>query len=168
MTGHFGNWELISQWLSAHDYEMMTVAQRQSNRGADLFFREHRKQSGSSPMSPSTAPAQMIDALREGKILNLASDQNAGKRGEFVEFFGRPASSPRGPSVFQKKTGAPVISAFCHREPTGDYRLRFDTLPEDSSRTVMEKFTSLLESEVRKRPAQYFWFHRRWESRPEK
>jgi KDO2-lipid IV(A) lauroyltransferase len=110
----------------------------------------------------------MIEALREGKILILASDQNAGKRGEFVHFFGRPASSPRGPSFFHKKTGAAVITAFCHRKPTGNYELKFNRLPDDGAGTVMERFTSVLESEVRKRPAQYFWFHRRWKSFPKK
>ncbi len=168
MAGHLGNWELIPPWLSAHGYEMMTIAQRQSNRGGDRFFMQNRQNSGSSPVPPSTPPSKMIEALREGKILILASDQNAGKRGEFVHFFGRPASSPRGPSVFHKKTGAPVISAFCLRTPEGEYKLKFDRLPQDAERTVMERFTSLLESEVRKRPAQYFWFHRRWKSPPAK
>ncbi len=152
MAGHFGNWELIPPWLSAHGYEMMTIAQRQSNRGGDRFFMQNRQNSGSSPVPPSPPPSKMIVALREGKILILASDQNAGKRGEFVHFFGRPASSPRGPSVFHKKTGAPVISAFCLRTPEGEYKLKFDRLPQDAERTVMERFTSLLESEVRKRP----------------
>ena len=168
MVGHFGNWELIPPWLSARGYEMMTIAQRQSNRGADLFFTQNRQKSGSSPISTSTAPSVMIEALREGKILILASDQNAGKRGEFVHFFGRPASSPRGPSFFHKKTGAAVITAFCHRKPTGNYELKFNRLPDDGAGTVMERFTSVLESEVRKRPAQYFWFHRRWKSFPKK
>ncbi len=168
MAGHFGNWELIPPWLSFHGYEIMTVAQRQSNRGADLFFTENRQQTGTSPIPPSTDPSAMIDALREGKILILASDQNAGKRGEFVHFFGRPTSSPRGPAVFNKKTGAMVITAFCYRKPAGDYELKFDRLPNDGGETVMERFTSLLESEVMKRPAQYFWFHRRWKSIPKK
>jgi len=167
MAGHFGNWELIPTWLAVNGYQIVTVAQRQKNRGADRFFMEYRKKAETSPVYPGESPSDMISSLRAGKILILASDQNAGKHGEFVYFFGQLASSPRGADVFHQKTGAPVIVAFCQREQDGSYIIRFDQLPNgDSSASVMERFTTLLEKEIRKRPEQYFWFHRRWKTPP--
>ena len=167
MAGHFGNWELIPPWLAVNGYQMVTVAQRQKNRGANRFFVEYREKAGTSPVYPGSSASNMISTLRAGKILILACDQNAGKRGEFVDFFGHPASSPRGPDVFHQKTGAPVIAAFCQREQDGSYTIRFDKLPDSNgSESVMERFTALLEKEIRQRPEQYFWFHRRWKTPP--
>ena len=167
MAGHFGNWELIPTWLAVNGYQIVTVAQRQKNRGADRFFMEYRKKAETSPVYPGESPSVMISSLRAGKILILASDQNAGKRGELVNFFGQLASSPRGADVFHQKTGAPVIVAFCQREQDGSYIIRFDQLPNgDGSASIMERFTKLLEKEIQKRPEQYFWFHRRWKTPP--
>ena len=167
MAGHFGNWELIPTWLAVNGYQIVTVAQRQKNRGADRFFMEYRKKAETFPVYPGAPPSDMISSLNAGKILILASDQNAGKRGEFVNFFGQLASSPRGADVFHQKTGAPVIVAFCQREQDGSYIIRFDQLPNgDGSASIMERFTTLLEKEIRKRPEQYFWFHRRWKTPP--
>ena len=167
MAGHFGNWELIPTWLAVNGYQIVTVAQRQKNRGADRFFMEYRKKAETSPVYPGASSSDMISSLRAGKILILASDQNAGKHGDFVYFFGQLASSPRGADVFHQKTGAPVIVAFCQREQDGSYIIRFDQLPNgDGSASIMERFTTLLEKEIRKRPEQYFWFHRRWKTPP--
>ena len=165
MAGHFGNWELIPTWLAVNGYQIVTVAQRQKNRGADRFLMEYREKAETSPVYPGASPSDMISSVRAGKILILASDQNAGKRGEFVYFFDQLASSPRGADVFHQKTGAPVIVAFCQREQDGSYIIRFDQLPNgDGSASIMERFTKLLEKEIRKRPEQYFWFHRRWKT----
>ena len=87
MAGHFGNWELIPTWLAVNGYQIVTVAQRQKNRGADRFLMEYRKKTETSPIYSGASPSDMIHSLRAGKILILASDQNAGKRGEFVYFF---------------------------------------------------------------------------------
>ncbi|HIC73658.1 MAG TPA: lipid A biosynthesis acyltransferase, partial [Candidatus Marinimicrobia bacterium] len=44
-----------------------------------------------------------------------------------------------------------------------------DKLPDSNgSESVMERFTALLEKEIRQRPEQYFWFHRRWKTPPSK
>lgn len=166
ISGHFGNWELIPIWLAINGYEIVTVVQRQSNRGADLFFREFRQKVGTSPVYQSTPVTELIRYLKDGKILILASDQNAGEKGEFIDFFGRPASSPRGANVLHKKTGASIITALCHKENNENYILKFDKLPEYRQVSIMTRFTSILENEIRNRPSQYFWFHRRWKSKP--
>ena len=166
ISGHFGNWELIPTWLAINGYEITTVFQRQSNRGANLFFKELRNNLGTSPVYQSTSVTKLIRHLRNGKILILASDQNAGIKGEFVDFFNHPASTPRGADVLHKKTGAPIITAFCYRESNGRYTLKFDKLPDNNEVSIMRRFTSILETEIRSRPYQYFWFHRRWKSKP--
>tara|TARA_B100000029_G_scaffold410677_1_gene412684 strand:+ start:5708 stop:6562 length:855 start_codon:yes stop_codon:yes gene_type:complete len=165
ITGHYGNWELIPIWLAINHFEIITVFKKLTNRGSDLFFKEFRKKLGTSPVYQSTSVSELIRYLRKGKILILASDQNAGKKGEFINFFGCPASTPRGADVLHKKTNATIITAFCSRETNGNYTLKFEKLPDNNEISIMGRFTSQLEKEIRSRPFQYFWFHKRWKSK---
>ena len=74
------------------------------------------------------------------------------------------------------RTGAAVLPGFLiWEESLGRHRLRFDPPVElietgDLSHDVRENtklFNKILESYVRKYPAQWLWIHRRWKTRPE-
>ena len=113
----------------------------------------------------------MLRSLKNGGILALASDQNAKKKGVFVNFFGKPAATPKGAAVLHLKTGAPIVISICSRNSDGTYHLRFDSLPADEntetpSLLLCRISTSFLEAVVRQNPEQYFWFHKRWKTRP--
>ena len=46
----------------------------------------------------------MIEALNNGELLALASDQNAGIKGMRIPFFGKELSIPKGAAYFYHKT----------------------------------------------------------------
>lgn len=73
------------------------------------------------------------------------------------------------------RTEAAVVPAFAFWEPAeGRYRLRFDPPLElvrtgDPERDVAantQLFTRVLEQQIRRRPDQWLWIHRRWKTRP--
>ena len=169
VTGHFGAWEILAAWLGINRYPIVGIINRQKNRGADRFFREIRESNGVEIFYRKTGLSFMYQALKDNKILGLASDQDARRRGVFVPFLGRLASTPKGAARFHLQTGAPIIFATCSQ--TGNsYHLKFEPVVIPNPATVeniTQSFTSLLEKEVRKYPEQYFWFHRRWKTRPE-
>lgn len=169
LTGHVGNWEMIPAWMSRHGYRFVPVVKRQANRGADCFFLDLRSRTGTAPIYSHSPISEMISQLRAGVILGLASDQNAGRHGEFLPFFGHPASTPRGAAVFHLRTGAPLVFGWCVRDPRGLYRLNFERItPVEgaTARSITALFLGRLEEIVRQYPDQYFWFHRRWRIRP--
>ena len=51
----------------------------------------------------------MLQILRDGYHLGLASDQNAGKAGEKVKFLEGFLSIPKGAAIFHLKTKKPII-----------------------------------------------------------
>ena len=67
----------------------------------------------------------------------------------------------------------PTFFVAAVREPSGKYRcvvtpveiLDTGNREEDVDR-VVAKYTSILESWVRRYPGQYFWHHRRWKRQP--
>ena len=121
------------------------------------------------------AKRKVLRSLRDGHVVAFVGDQNAWRGGVFVDFFGRPASTARGAAFFALRTGCPLIAAFMPQEEgfPQRYLLNIRRLPsepsgdmDDDVRRLTEAHTGLLEKEVRERPEQYFWQHRRWKTRP--
>ena len=165
LTAHIGNWEIIPVWLSENNFTIKTVTKNQKNKGAHFFFQNLRKKNGVNPVSIHYPTHEMIKSIKNGEVLILASDQDAGKKGEFINFFGRPASTPRGASVFYEKTKCEIIAAFCIKEKI-KYSIEFVKIkPNNQYPSIMFQFTELLEKKVRKYPNQYFWFHKRWKTK---
>ncbi len=168
-TGHFSKWEIMSAWLGFSGYPCVAVALKQKNRGADLFFRKFRESTGMGMIFRKSSLDDMYQILKDNKILILASDQDAKQRGVFVNFFNTPSSTPKGVSRFHLQTGSDMFFITCHVESSGKYKLHIQPiLPEGEStiESITQTFTALLEKKVRKFPDQYFWFHRRWKTKP--
>ena len=111
----------------------------------------------------------MIKSLLEGKILILASDQNAGDRGTKVSFFSKETSIPKGAAYFHYKTNCPILVGFCilKEDYSYEFKLRPLNVIDDNDIKnicidVNTKYSLLLEKEVKKYPEQYFWFHKKW------
>ena len=170
-TGHFSKWEIMSAWLGYSGYPCVAVAQRQKNRGADIFFRKFREITGMRIIYRKSSLKNMYRILKENKILILASDQDAKQRGVFVNFFNKPASTPKGVARFHLETGSDIFFISCYVEQNGKHKLQIQpVVPEGEStvKSITQAFTTLLEEKVREFPEQYFWFHRRWKTMPHK
>mgnify|MGYP001338841130 FL=1 len=170
-TGHFSKWEIMSAWLGYSGYPCVAVAQRQKNRGADIFFREFRANTGMGMIYRKSSLKNMYRILKENKILILGSDQDAKQRGVFVNFFNKPASTPKGVARFHLQTGSDIFFISCYVEQNGKHKLQIQpVVPEGEStvKSITQAFTTLLEKKVREFPEQYFWFHRRWKTMPHK
>jgi KDO2-lipid IV(A) lauroyltransferase len=90
-----------------------------------------------------------------------------------VDFFGRPAKTPRGGAVFALRFDVPVLFVGAYRQSNGRYRLLVEPIPvthsgerERDVDDIMIRFTRILERVVREHPEQYFWQHRRWKHQP--
>src|SRR5581483_7549295 len=118
---------------------------------------------------------RMQDILDAGGILATVADQDAGPRGIFVDFFGRPASTHKAVALMALEHNvlllvggaARIGSAMEYESPAEDlidpeeYRNR-----PDAVHALTQRFTSALERMIRRHPEQYFWLHRRWKHAP--
>ena len=116
----------------------------------------------------------MARELRKNHLVAFVADQDAGRRGVFVEFFGRLASTAVGPVRLARIRGCPIIGGYGLRMPDGSYRfepvperwVRDDLPVEEAERLALEELAADLEAIVRRHPEQWFWMHRRWKTRP--
>jgi len=161
LTAHFGNWELLSHVGGNLGFPLSVLAREQKHTRLNELLNSYREISGSRVIKKGLATRELIKALRANEIIGILGDQDAGKLGAFVNFFGRPASTHNGAFVFAEKTGAPVLPAFIIRQ-NGPYH-QLKVLEPVSS---IQAFSNTLETYVRQFPAQWLWAHKRWKSTP--
>ena len=170
--GHFGNWELGAATIAANGRAVDAVYQRQRNPLFNDSIVKARQRLGLRLIDRRVATRQALASLREGRTVGFVADQNAGRNGVFVPFFGRLASTHRGPALLAIRSGAPMFFGAAVRQ--GDHYLglteeitvnREGDLDQVVAR-LTAAFTSVLERLVREYPGQYFWHHRRWKTRP--
>lgn len=175
VTGHLGNWELAGRLLALHGLPARVVMRPVENPLIDEHVR--RERGGDQRVIPKRgAVAAVVSTLREGRWVALLADQNAGRGGVFVPFFGLPASTHPVPAVLALRLGLPLYAGACLRRPGAEFAFdvhlkRMDPGPaaEISDAQVdalMAQVTATLEGWVRWAPEQYNWLHRRWKSRP--
>ena len=166
ITGHFGSWEVLGKWLGDYAELFVGIAFRQKNIGAHRFFIEQRELSNTKHIFKRESFDKMYDVLKQNGILGLVSDQDAGRRGVFVNFFGIPASTPKGVALFHVNEKSPMIFATCVQEGLLKYKIEFVPIlcSEKTIKSITQEYTQILENYIRKHPEQYFWFHKRWKT----
>ncbi len=174
VTFHYGNWELMGAYAARLGYPLVVIVRAQANRFFQRYITAMRRASGMELIQVESSPGQLGRALRQGNIVSFLADQDSHRQGVFVDFLGRPASTPRGPALFAHKTGAPVVISMMLPEGQGRWKLIFERVPrpevEDREEFVcrMTKyFTDRLAERVREHPEHWFWPHRRWKTRPD-
>lgn len=175
VAGHLGNWEVAGAYLAARGVPISAVVKRQRNAKFDAWIGRSRRHLGIEPIYMEDAMREIPAVLASGRCVGLVADQDARGRGLIVPFLGRPASTFRGPARLAIRTGVPLMFALAVRDGAG-YRLTIETVrhqaaPVESAdidaseeHEVTRAWVERLERQVRERPAQYFWFHRRWKS----
>jgi KDO2-lipid IV(A) lauroyltransferase len=172
-AGHLGNWEIGAAMLAARGIPMDVVAQQQTNPLFDRAIVRARERFGLGVIERGRAAKLALKSLRAGRVVAFVSDQNAGRGGLFVPFFGRLASTHRGAALMAVRTGAPLFLAVPLRSGVGRYHMRLTEIVTDrggDADAAVERltaaFTAGLEAAIRTAPDQYLWHHRRWKSRP--
>lgn len=176
LSGHFGNWELLGIILGTNDCPYNVIVRPLDNPKVDRLVTGMRGITGGNIMPKKNVLLDVLKRLKRGEGLGILTDQNTSREsGVFVDFFGTPAATNKGPAIIAMKSGATVLPTFLIRE--GKYRFRLMYGKEvvlhksgDPERDIFintEMFTNILESYIRKYPEQWFWMHQRWKTRPE-
>jgi len=173
LTAHLGNWEIGGASITARGIPLDVVAKGMSNRGFQEELFATRERLGMRVIEMGDATRESLRSLRRGEVVALLADQSAHRGGMALPFFGRPASTARGPALFAARSGAPVWLAFAIRDrgPRQRYTVTFEPLPfaptgrpEEDAQALMGAYARRLEEAVRAAPGQYFWQHRRWKT----
>jgi Kdo2-lipid IVA lauroyltransferase/acyltransferase len=166
LTGHCGNWELLAALINVRGLGMRVVARELETDRLQALLLGLRERFGTRTIERGGpgAARELLSTLRSGGALGMLIDQDTKVDGVWVPFFGRPAYTPVGAAKMAAKLGAVVHPAFIERQVDGHHLVRFLPaldLPADPV-AATARMTETIEAQIRRRPEQWVWMHRRW------
>ena len=178
LSAHIGNWEVLAwqarkQWPNV---DTAVVAHRHANRHINRLIERMRRAFGVSTIYQEASPRRTIRMLTQGKIVAVAPDQDVAHiAGMFVPFFGKPAWTPTGPAFLACMAKAPLLLCFTRRTANG---LRLvcpaplypnpDAPREEEIKRLTKAWSDAVEQHIREQPSDWMWFHKRWQTTPER
>lgn len=172
LVPHFVGLELGGAAFTALVHPGVYMYQKIRNPVVDLQVRRARRQYGSVAVERSDDLRSLVREIRGGTPFFYLPDQDAGRRGIFVPFCGRMASTVPTLGRLAAMTGAVVIPTFARFLPWGrGLELCFDPpiepFPSGDPELDAARMNQVIEARIQSMPEQYFWVHRRFKSRPD-
>ena len=176
LTGHFGNWEVIGYAMATLGLPSVSVARPLDNPHINDFVMGVRERTGQGILYKKGATASMDDVLEARGDLAFIADQDAGRKGVFVDFFGRPASTYRSIALLAHRHQAPIVIGYGKRlSDRFEFEIGIQRVihpaewqgQENEVVWITQEFTREVEKVARTAPEQYLWVHRRWKNRPD-
>jgi Kdo2-lipid IVA lauroyltransferase/acyltransferase len=175
VTGHYGNWEMAGFAMGTFGFKTYAIARVLDNPHLEKFLKYFRQKTGQTILAKKGDFENITEVLARGGAIATLADQDAGERGQFVNFFNRPASTHKAVALMAMQfdalmvvVGIPRVGRFLQ------YEIQIEDVidPRDFAQdpkaiqTITERYTNGLERLVRNHPEQYFWLHRRWKNQP--
>ena len=172
MAVHFTHLELAGQALAFHLSMDAMYRPHKSPVYEYIQSRGRLVRSPDSEVFPRKDVRGVTRALRRGRVIWYAPDQDYGARGSvFVPFMGVTAATITATSKFARLGNARVIPFSHVRRADGsgyDVRLHppLEDFPSDDEIADAERINGIIEGFIRQHPEQYLWAHRRFKTRP--
>ena len=170
LLAHMGNWELLTQLhILVPEIEALASLYRPLNNPLlDRLIKRRRQRSGTQLFSKRDGFAKPISHLKMKGTLGVIADQNAGKHGLPIPFFGKMSSMTYLPALLHRKTKAPIIPvSMCTLSP-GKWKVVLHPAVKISENDVKDTYqitnhsTIAYEKIMRKSPADVLWMHNYW------
>jgi KDO2-lipid IV(A) lauroyltransferase len=175
LTGHFGNWEVTGYTMAAIGFPSLAIARRIDNPYIDHYVLGMREKAGQRIIDKRGAMEVVPGALERKETVGFIADQDAGRTGAFVDFFGRKASTYKAIALMAMEYQVPVVIGYGKRMKErfgfeiGAHRIIHPSEwadKPDPMKWITQEYTLALEEIIRESPEQYLWVHRRWKHRP--
>ncbi|UXA54701.1 lauroyl acyltransferase [Xanthomonas prunicola] len=169
---HFGNWELLNQWLSERG-PIAIVYRPPESEAVDGFLQLARGGDNVRQVrAEGPAVRQLFKVLKDGGAVGILPDQQP-KMGDgvFAPFFGIPALTMTLVNRLAERTGATVLYGWCERAGD-DLQFALHVQPADPAVAdpdpvrAASALNAGIEQIARRDPAQYQWTYKRYTLRP--
>ena len=174
VSGHFSNWEAMAAAIVSTCLKTQITYRAGNNPYVDRMITEQRARYGVELFAPKGGDGakELLEGMKRGESVALLNDQKF-REGPEVTFFGQPVNTATGPSRLAQRFDAPIIPVTVERSGPArltvtfhaEMRVRPATSPADKARAVEEAtqaITRFIEDQVRARPEEWFWTHKRW------
>ncbi|MFA5252022.1 MAG: lysophospholipid acyltransferase family protein [Phycisphaerae bacterium] len=172
---HYGNFEIVGYLMGLFGFNVYSIARPLDNKFVNNYLYGVRQRMGQKIIDKKGAAKLMDKAAETGATLCFVADQDAGKKGIFVDFFGRKASTYKSIGLIAITNNIPIVVGYSRRIGNrfffelGVERIIFPEEwadKEDPLEWITAEYTKAIENFIREDPSQYWWLHRRWKHRP--
>jgi KDO2-lipid IV(A) lauroyltransferase len=169
-SGHFANWEVMLHVARQLNLSGGAVYRPVNNPYINRFIVGQRLTNGPEIQISKGAQGtrRIFTLLRAGRSIFLLVDQKTNE-GMPIPFFGRDAMTTPAPAALALKLHSAVLLATNERVGGARFRINFHPIEfspsGDHDRDVVDFTTAItagIEREIRRRPSQWLWIHRRW------
>jgi len=172
VTGHQGNWELLSQSIAIKfDLTLVGVGRKLDSDLMDKILKENRERFNVEMVYKKGAMKGTIKALSQNKAVGILVDQSIRKSQSIeVNFFGHPATHTPLASILSRKFGIDLIPAFISTDDYQNYHVKIyepiKTIKTENQDKDLAKLTQAqadaMQIAIEAHPKEWLWMHKRW------
>ncbi|CAA6820039.1 MAG: Unknown protein [uncultured Sulfurovum sp.] len=172
VTGHYGNWELLSQSIAIKfDLTLVGVGRELDSKVMDDLLIKNRERFNVEMVYKKGAMKGCIRAINQKKIVGILTDQHLPLAQSInVDFFNHKATHTPLASILSRKFGIDLVPAYISTDDYEHYTVSIHppikSLRTDNQEKDLKQMTQaqakILEEVIRNNPNQWFWQHKRW------
>ncbi|ETZ06698.1 lipid A biosynthesis (KDO)2-(lauroyl)-lipid IVA acyltransferase [Holospora obtusa F1] len=164
ISGHFGNFQIISFALQHLGFKVTQVYRQANNPWVDKTMQKFQRQTCNRVVSKENHSVKaIVETLQSHQAVLMLIDQKF-SQGPLIPFLRHPAHTTVTPARCAKKYQCPLIPVYAQR--LGENRFKIEFYPaifyKDSFEEMIQRVNERLENEILQNPEQWFWIHKRW------
>ncbi len=177
ITGHQGNWELLSQSIAIKfNLTLVGVGRKLDSDLMDKILKENRERFNVEMVYKKGAMKGCIKALGQNKAVGILVDQAIRPNQSIeVDFFNHPVTHTPLASILSRKFEIDLIPAFISTDDYKNYHVKIyepiKTIKTDNQEEDLTKLTQLqanaMQKAIEAHPKEWFWMHKRWKNTKE-
>jgi len=172
VTGHYGNWELLSQSIAIHfDLTLVGVGRELDSKVMDDILIKNRERFNVEMVYKKGAMKGCIRAIGKKKTVGILIDQHLPVEQSInVDFFNHKVTHTPITAILARKFNLDLVPAFISTDDYENYVVKIyepiKSIKTENQEEDLLKMTEaqvkVLEEVIAKKPNQWFWQHKRW------
>jgi KDO2-lipid IV(A) lauroyltransferase len=174
VTAHFGNFTLLPFKLHREGYPIYIVVKGSNNPWIvnQVQYLINRIELPYIPVNPwKICFNEIQNVLKRNEVVALLVDEKRRRGGIYVNFFGEPSSTTRGPATISLRSGAAIVPAFILRNSDYTHEVLIEEpiiCPDNSFSQnekiffLTQKYSEVVEKYIRMYPALWTWTNLKW------
>jgi KDO2-lipid IV(A) lauroyltransferase len=173
MVPHSGNWYMAAWSMAKYGLPLVSIAARQRNPKIDAWMKRQYGDIEILERGNAKVLVEIKKRLNSGRVFAILPDLRVPQKDVEVDFLGGKANVSHAGAMFAVKCGSPVVVAMMRRENgkhvfdhIATLRPDMDANPKEEAIRITREAMRLLDERIRKHPAQWFWYNKRWILQP--
>ena len=172
ITGHLGNWELLSQALAIKfNLNLVGVGRELDSKMMDRVLKENRERFSVEMVYKRGAMRGCLKALKDKKAVGILIDQSLPiGQGIEINFFNNRATHTTLASTLSRRYKVDLIPVFISTDDYKNYQATiYNPLPyqktdnqEEDILKMTQAQADIMQKAIEKSPKEWFWQHKRW------